>query len=85
MPLDFTNIQLSVWAALIPATWFVYVNFSILKLENVEEYMYFRRDRGLTKLRNMAIVSWMCFGSYLCVVALNIETFLKANRKSVTW
>lgn len=85
MPLDFTNIQLSVWAALIPASWFVYVNFSILKLENVEEYMYFKRDRGLTKLRNMAIVSWVCFGTYLCVVALNIETFLKANRKSVTW
>ena len=85
MPLDFTNIQLSVWIAMIPATWFVYVNFSILKLENVEEYMYFKRDRGLTKLRNMAIASWICFGAYLCVVALNIETFLKANRKSIAW
>ena len=85
MPLDFTNIQLSVWAALIPATWFVYINFSILKLENVEEYFYFKRNRGITKLRNTAILSYLTLGCYLVVVAFNIEAFLKANKKSIVW
>ena len=85
MPLDFTNIQLSVWIALLPATIFVYMNFGILKMENVEEYMWFKRENGLTKLRNMAFASWFCFGVYMTIVALNIQTFLKANKKSIAW
>lgn len=56
-----------------------------MKMENIEEFNYFKNQRGITKLRNVAIISYVVFGLYLIAVAFNIETLLRANRQRLIW
>ena len=64
-PFDFSEVQMSVWLALIPATIYLWLNFSILKMDNTEEYYYFKEERGIRKLRTLAGVSILLLVGYL--------------------
>ena len=48
-PFDFQAIQHSVWVAAIPATVFIFLNLSILKMDNLAEYVFFRDNQGKIK------------------------------------
>ena len=62
LPFDFTNIQFSVWIALPPLTYFLYKNLSVLKMTNMEEFVYFKKENGIRNL------GYMKYGSYAMLV-----------------
>ena len=43
MPFDFQNVQKSVWLALFPATCIIWLNLKILQMDNMVEFVYFKR------------------------------------------
>ena len=58
-PFDFSKVQISVWFAMIPATLFIYMNMAVLKMDNHIEYVYFKKENGIKKLKCLKIWSWM--------------------------
>ena len=58
-PFNLSKIQISVWFAMIPATIIVYMNMAVLKMDNHVEYIYFKKENGLKKLKFLKIMSWL--------------------------
>jgi len=81
LPFDFSNVQLSAWFALIPATVYIWFNMKVLKMDHMAEYVYFKRENGLRSLRVLQLSSFFFFGGYLIVALANIGTIAS----SVSW
>ena len=84
LPFDFNNIQLSVWFAIIPSTFFLYTNLNMLKMETVAEYIYLKKGNGIQRLNILKYISYALFAFYLLIVAINYEVFLASKSKG-TW
>lgn len=84
MPFDFQHIQVSVWIGLIPATYLLYRNVQLLKLDTVEEYDYLKMQGGLTVMNICRFVAYLFFGFYMFIVFLNYRIILGIDSKG-TW
>ena len=73
LPFDFANIQVSVWFALIPCTIFVWQNLSVLKMDHVEEFVFFKKNMGLRRLKYMQYLTYMLLVGYLIFAAMNYK------------
>jgi len=82
LPVDFSNIQLSVWISLLPVSVFLWKNLQVLKLETHEEYHYFMRENGLSHLLYLRLSSYLLCLIYSAVIAMNFNVLFKQNS---TW
>jgi len=81
MPFDFSNIQVSVWLAVIPVTAFLWKNFQMLKMDTLEEYKYLKGGNGVRILLAFRLGSYLMAFVYFAIVILNYEVFLGSKSK----
>ena len=62
-PINFSDVQISVWCAVIPWSWYTLLNYWILKMNSREEYEYFFTRMFLVKISKY--FSWVSFVIYL--------------------
>jgi hypothetical protein len=80
LPFDLSNVQISMWLAVLPVTLFVWKNLQILKLETAEEYIYLKRQNGISTLLYMRLLAYFISAIYLAVVLANLEAFKKSGK-----
>mmetsp|Transcript_14314 Transcript_14314/g.24355 ORF Transcript_14314/g.24355 Transcript_14314/m.24355 type:complete len:131 (+) Transcript_14314:447-839(+) len=83
MPFDFSNVQMSAWFSLLPATFYIWMNMKVLKMDHMEEYTYFKRESGLKILAFSQYSSYLFFAVYMSVVVTNYQVFLMESSKQV--
>ena len=75
IPFDFSNIQMSVWFALIPETFYIWQNMRVLQMDNRQEYTFFKSN-GIKQTQVMLISSIVILVLYLGIVLSNITVVL---------
>ena len=83
MPLDLSNIQMSAWLSMIPTSIYLWLNISILKKDNMEEYLYFKNEGGITKLKYFWYSSILVGLCYLGVVLMNISFLVMPDSRQL--
>ena len=73
-----SNIQISVWIAVLPVTVFIYMNLYVLKLDTIEEYHYFKKQNGISTLLCMRLFSYFITCIYVAILSFNFAEFQKA-------
>ena len=54
-------------------------------MDNLEEYIHFKNENGIKKLRYMAISSLVCFVMYLVLLAYHLKEFILFKSHMRTW
>jgi len=78
MPLDWTNVQTSVWFALVPATMLIWLNLKVLKMEHVDEFKFFKGVEGMRQMNLMKLFCIFCWMSYLVLIIVNYRSLFNS-------
>jgi hypothetical protein len=73
MPFDFQNVQKSIWIAIVPVTAILWLNLKILQMDNMSEFVYFKKTNGLVPVQILKMLSIGLFVLYGIVIVVNFN------------